>query len=607
MRNMRFGAKMRLYWFVTTVILVAVWGLSMYSSGKASIGGAAYQQIDQIDLLTSDVKAPDENLLQPYFIGLRYIDSTDEAEQKQLLQQFGQLEDAYKARHDYWVKHPPEDKEIRQELLVTSYNAAQHFFTVFDTQVAANVMTHNTDLIAAARLKLTQAYDAHEQSIDKAVAIAKKQKAAEQQQAEDLSSRSQRMTFLTLLVGLLAGALFSVLISRSIARPLSYITGVSNRIAQGDLSADIDPRYLTKEETGQLCRATRRTLERLNGYIGYIREVSETLEKMAQGDMRIRLTRDYAGEFAGIREALLRISASLNCTLSGISVSAERVQGGSEQLAAAARTLAEGSARQAETIETLSASVAEISGKIGENAESVRAATECVGRAAQAAKEGSERMQTTLEAMNGIAASSKKIGSIVKAIDDIAFQTNILALNAAVEAARAGEAGKGFSVVAEEVRRLASKSAQAAKQTGGMIDASVKSIAAGVQLAQSAGEAMQEVSRQTGEAEERIRRIDEASARQAEAIASVRSGVGSIAAVVQSNSAMAEQNAASSGELSQMAAALHGEVSLFRLDEAAGGEGPEEDGAGGESPDVPRENPEAGTGDAVPQPAAQGA
>lgn len=577
MKNMKFGSKMRLYWFVTTLILVTVWCLSMYSSNRVSIGGAAYRQIDQNDVLTSDVKAPDENLLQPYFIGLRYIDSTDEAEQKQLLQQFQQLEDTYKARHDYWVKHPPEDQELRQELLVTSYNAAQHFFNVFDTQVAANVMTHNTALISAARLKLTQAYDAHEQSIAKVVQIAGRQKLDQQKQAEDLSSRSMGMTLLILVAGLFLGAVFSAVISRSIARPLSYITDVSNRIAEGDLSAGIDPRYLTKEETGQLCRATGKTLERLNGYIGYIQEITETLERIAQGDMRIRLKRDYTGEFAGIRGALLRISESLNRTLSNISTSAGQVQNGSGLLAAAAKTLAEGSARQTETIGGLSSSIAEISGKIGENADSVRAATECVGRAAQAAKMGSDRMQTMLEAINGIVESSKKIGVVVRTIDDIAFQTNILALNAAVEAARAGEAGRGFSVVADEVRNLASKSAQAAKQTAKMIDGSVGSILAGVQLAQSAGQAMREVDGQTGEAEERIRRIDQASVRQAEAIASIRQGVDSIAAVVQSNSAMAEQNAASSGELSQMAAALRDEVGMFRLEDSDGENGAEDD------------------------------
>lgn len=567
MKNIKFRTKMIVFGLVSAFLIFAVWAISMYSTNQVKIGSAAYQNIAKGDSLLVDVSPPSENLLESYLTALQYIDSTDETEQSNLEQKFSQLEDQYEQQHKYWEKNAPDDKELKEELLETSYNSAENFFSVFDTQVDANVRTHNTQLISAARKKLDEAYQTHEESIQKTIALAKKWQKDETAQAEAMSSQNTQLTLLILLLGLAAGAVLAVLITESTRRPLAYVTKISSRIADGDLTAEVDGKYLSRDETGRLCSATKRMLERLNGYIGYIQEITGVLGKMADGDMRIRLERDYAGEFSGIRDALLKISASLNGMLSGINSSAAQVQNGSAQVSSSAQALAHGAAEQAETIESLSGTIAEISQKISENADHVRTVSESVVQAANGAQESNRQMEKMLGAMQDISESSGKISSIIKVINDIAFQTNILALNAAVEAARAGEAGKGFSVVADEVRNLASKSAAAAKQTGELIQKSVKSVEDGSKIALSTAQTLKEVSGQTDKAEEMIRQINEASARQAESVAQIQQGVNQISAVVQTNSATAEENAAASEQLSRMAVTLREETGRFKLDE----------------------------------------
>lgn len=567
MKNIRFRTKMTIFALSAAFLMFAVWAISMYSTNQVKIGSAAYQNIDRSNSLLIDISPAQENLMESYLTALQYIDSTDDTEQSNLNKKFEQLEDAYENQHKYWEQNAPDDGELKEELLVTSYNAAKHFFSVYETQVAANARTHNTELVNSARQKLEEAYTVHEESIQKAITLAKKWQQNKLAQAEDMSSRSSALTFLILIIGLAAGCVLSFVISESVRRPLDYVTKISTRIADGDLSATVEKKYLTREETGRLCGATQRMLERLNGYIGYIQEITEVLGKMAEGDMRLRLERDYAGEFSGIRDALLKISASLNGMLSGIDDSAAQVQSGSAQVSSSAQALAHGAAEQAETIESLSESIADISQKISENAAHVRTVSECVEQAADGTQDSNRQMEKMLGAMKDISESSKKISSIIKVIDDIAFQTNILALNAAVEAARAGEAGKGFSVVADEVRSLASKSAAAAKQTGELIQKSVRSVEGGSEIALAAAQRLKEVTAQTDKAEEMIRRIDEASAKQAQSVAQIQQGVNQISAVVQNNSATAEENAAASEQLSRMAVMLRDDTGRFKLDE----------------------------------------
>lgn len=360
---------------------------------------------------------------------------------------------------------------------------------------------------------------------------------------------------------LVVGMIF--IVSKGIVAPLKTLTNAANLIADGrlDISADVNSR----DETGQLAYALNRTVVQLNGYIGYIREITTVLQTMAGGDIRINLNQDYAGEFKPIKEALLQISDSLNRTLTSIRITADQVNTGAEQVSSAAQALASGSTEQAATVEELSASIISISVQAEQNAKNVKKASDYVRQAGEGLEESNHHMERLNAAMDEISESSAKISSITKVIEDIAFQTNILALNAAVEAARAGEAGKGFAVVADEVRNLAAKSAEAAKQTSELIGHSTVTVAEGEKMASETSETLKDVALKSQLMVEVIHDIDKASSEQAISISEINQGLSQVSAVVQTNAATAEESSASSEELAAQAQLLKNEVSKFTL------------------------------------------
>ena len=369
--------------------------------------------------------------------------------------------------------------------------------------------------------------------------------------------------FISIIIFIIA--ILAVVIVNYLRKNIKYITDISQRIAQGELSDQIDETKITRDEIGQLCEATGHILSRLNGYVSYINEITEVLNTMAQGDMRITLHNDYVGEFYAIKQALLDIASSLNITLTNISNSSEEVNAGAEQVSSGAQVLSQGTTEQAATIEELSSSIAEISHEVEKNADNVKRATNYVEEAVSEVETSNKYMQQMLMSMNEINSSSSEINKIIKVIDDIAFQTNILALNAAVEAARAGSAGKGFAVVADEVRNLASKSADAAKQTTVLIEGSINAVSGGLIIAEDTAKSLEEVSKKSLLTKNIILEIDSASSAQALSIKEITQGLEQISAVIQSNSATAEESAAASMELFDQSKLLNAEINKFKL------------------------------------------
>ena len=207
----------------------------------------------------------------------------------------------------------------------------------------------------------------------------------------------------------------------------------------------------------------------------------------------------------------------------------------------------------------------EISDHVKKNASNATEADRASTTAKEKINEADQNMQQMMQAMAQINDTSKKIGNIIKTIDDIAFQTNILALNAAVEAARAGSAGKGFAVVADEVRNLASKSAEAAKDTTALIEDSIKAVTNGTKIAGVTEKTLVEVQAAAEESNSLVNEIAKASNQQATSIGQITQGVQQISAVVQTNSATAEQSAAASEELAAQAKELKRSISGIKL------------------------------------------
>lgn len=376
---------------------------------------------------------------------------------------------------------------------------------------------------------------------------------------------SDLYTAVTVTLGLIVlFILLSVIASRSIAvpivRPILRLVGRIETLAEGDLHTEV-PQIRTRDEIQKLAGSFGNTVNSLNGYI---REISGVLNGMADGNFTVRIAQDYKGDFVAIKQALNTIVESLNVLFRGVIRISDQVAGSAGQVAAGSQTLAQGASEQAGTIEELSGSLHQIASKVDQNAKSASDAAGLSERALEEVARGNEQMDRMIAAMARIDESSGKIEKVIKTIQDIAFQTNILALNAAVEAARAGEAGRGFSVVADEVRNLAGKSAEAVKVTSSLIGDTVQAVNDGRKDADLTARSFQSIIETVRQMSERVRLISSTAGEEASQMKEVNRGVEQISAVVQTTSATAEESAAASGELDRLAQSL--KDSLGRLE-----------------------------------------
>jgi methyl-accepting chemotaxis protein len=263
--------------------------------------------------------------------------------------------------------------------------------------------------------------------------------------------------------------------------------------------------------------------------------------------------------------ALSKMADNLHKMFGAINAAAGQVSIGSKQIADGAQMLAQGSSEQAASVEELSGLVAEMAERTKASAGLAENAASLSNTIKVDAEEGSRRMDDMIAAVAEINEASRSIGKIIKTIDDIAFQTNILALNAAVEAARAGQHGKGFAVVAEEVRNLASKSAEAAKDTGGMIQNSIEKAGLGSRIAGETAASLKKIAAGINESTRLIGEIAGASEKQSSDITQINTGIDQVALVIQQNSASAEESAAAAEEMSSQSVLLQGLIAQFQL------------------------------------------
>lgn len=345
-------------------------------------------------------------------------------------------------------------------------------------------------------------------------------------------------------------------------KPLRDISKDMEAFAKGDLTVNIHA--TGEDETGRLANSVRSSVHSLKGMID---DVSFVLGEISAGNLDVEIKGNYEGDMVYIKGALEGILDSLNTTLVQISVAAEQVSGGAEQVSEGAQALAQGASEQAGTVEELVVSVDEISRKITVNADGAADANKKVYEVGHEAVKSNERMQEMLEAMDRIMSSSREISRIIKTIEDIALQTNILALNADVEAARAGDAGRGFAEVASEVRKLASKSAEASRNTSLLIANSMNAAEDGFRIAGETAKSLQSVVDGVRVVEKSINNIAEESEEQSRFVVQVNQGILDISEIVQVNSATAQESAAASEELSAQALLLKELIGRFRIKE----------------------------------------
>ena len=349
-------------------------------------------------------------------------------------------------------------------------------------------------------------------------------------------------------------SLIFVVIRKLIVRPIADITQASNCLAVGNTDIQISNSY--KDDIGYL-------IESFTHMANSIREQAAVTEEISKGNLSVPIP--IRSEYDMMGKALQSLQTDLSYFIQSIESASRNVSVQSSQISSNSQSLEQGSSEQAISVQELVESISDISNKVAINAEKTRTASEASRKMAQNAQESTESISDMIAAVKQINEASMDISKVIKTIEDIAFQTNILALNAAVEAARAGEHGKGFAVVAEEVRNLASKSAEAARETAILLESSLRSVEEGNTIVEKVNDSLQLVADFVHKNAEKTASIQTNSVSQSCSMEQITIGVEQVAQVVQQNSATSEESAAASEEMRSQSASLQELIASFKL------------------------------------------
>jgi methyl-accepting chemotaxis protein len=384
--------------------------------------------------------------------------------------------------------------------------------------------------------------------------------------------------------------------ARRLAGAIAQLTEVMGRLAAGDLKAEV-PSQARPDEIGAMGRAvqvfkeaglenlrlteqassTRRETEAERAgndaarqaaareQAAVVEAIGDGLVHLAEGDLTHRVTGDFPNDYVKLKDDFNAAMSQLQETMQVVARTTSGIHSGSGEIASAADDLSHRTEQQAASLEETAAALDEITATVRKTAEGATHAREVVATARTGAEQSGEVVRKAVSAMSAIETSSTEISQIIGVIDEIAFQTNLLALNAGVEAARAGEAGKGFAVVAQEVRALAQRSAEAAKEIKGLIHTSGTQVASGVALVGETGRALAEIVTQVTEINAIVAEIAASAAEQSTGLAEVNTAVNQMDQVTQQNAAMVEQTTAASHSLGREAEELATLIGRFRL------------------------------------------
>ena len=409
----------------------------------------------------------------------------------------------------------PADKEQFQRVLAARKQVLEH-------NAEAGKLRANLDHTGARAVldgKMLPAVERYVAEQDAFVQLQERQRDAAKQRAADQRQRAIWLGVGIALVVVLLGMVLAALLVRSITQPLARAVGLADTIAAGDLTQDVHDER--RDELGQLLRALSAMGARLRSVVGEVR--------------------------------------------SGV----ESVSAASSQIATGNHDLSARTEQTAANLEETAASMEELTATVTQSADTARQANQLAANAAQAAAQGGQVMDQVVTSMQQITDSSRKIADIIGVIDGIAFQTNILALNAAVEAARAGEQGRGFAVVAGEVRSLAQRSAEAAKEIKQLIGTSVDNVESGSAQVAQAGQSMQEIVQGVRRVSDLIGEITASSTEQRDGISQVNQAVANLDQMTQQNAALVEESSAAAAAMHEQAQRLAQVVAVFNVGSGA--------------------------------------
>jgi len=339
-----------------------------------------------------------------------------------------------------------------------------------------------------------------------------------------------------------------------------------DRVIAAARQGDFDQQINLQDVDG-VYRKLGEGMNQMTGVIAHATcELGTMLEAMAKGDLSNRIDANFQGKLGELKDHANNTACQLASIVADIKVTASEVASAAANINSGTDDLATRTEQAASNLEETAAATEEMAATVKLNAKNAKTANQRAGTANQTANDGSAVVERAVSAMDGIATSAGKITDIIGVIDEIAFQTNLLALNASVEAARAGEAGKGFSVVAQEVRQLAQRSAQAASDIKSLIQDSNNQVKDGVELVNQAGQALNEILTSIGDVVNIVKGISTASQEQASGVEEINCSISGMDEMTQQNAALVEESTASAKMLSDQARKLTEAMTYFRLD-----------------------------------------
>jgi len=359
------------------------------------------------------------------------------------------------------------------------------------------------------------------------------------------------------------------LINESIRNTVAAIQSLTvdiNMLAEAALDGRLSTRADAGKHHGDYAKIVHGVNRTLDAVLEPVNEATKALELLSQRDLTIRIKSEYKGDHAKIKNSLNATAEALTMAMNQVAEATNQVANASNEIASSSQAVASGASEQASSLEETSSSLEEMSSMTRQNADNAQEANSMVKQASIAANDGAKSMKSMNDAMSRIRDAAKGTAAIIKDINEIAFQTNLLALNAAVEAARAGEAGRGFAVVAEEVRALALRSKEAAKQTEELINQSVSLAGDGEGISRQVDEKLTQIVNYVEKVTAIVGEIAVASQEQARGIDQVNSAVAQMDKVTQQNAANAEESSSASQELSSQSQELLAMVASFKVD-----------------------------------------